>query len=52
MKFYKFWTKTDAEGIVEHNIEAESCKKAYEILLISGYSPNEIYQDWIQIGDD
>lgn len=38
MKTYTFYTKTDAEGIVEHNIEAESCKKAYEILLIAGYT--------------
>lgn len=42
IKTYKFYTKTDAEGIVEHTIEAESCKKAYEILLISGYLEHEI----------
>ena len=42
MKAYKFWTKTKEEGVKEHNIKAESCKKAYEMLKSSGYLSGEI----------
>lgn len=42
MKDYTFFTKTELEGIREHNIRAESCKKAYELLKESGYLAEEI----------
>lgn len=42
MKTYHFWTRTDDEGIREHHIKADSCKKAYEILKASGFSAEEI----------
>lgn len=42
MNSYNFWTRTDYEGIREYNIKADSCKKAYEILIASGYLAEEI----------
>lgn len=39
---YIFFTKTDTENVKQHTINAESCKKAYEILKASGYLPEEI----------
>lgn len=42
MKSYTFFTKTDVEGIIEHKVKAESCKKAYELLKESGYLAEEI----------
>jgi hypothetical protein len=42
MKKYIFWSKTDSEGIRMHEIKAESCKKAYELLKESGYLAEEI----------
>lgn len=42
MKTYNFFTKTENEGIHEHTIQADSCKKAYELLKASGYSAEEI----------
>lgn len=42
MKKYIFFTRTDAEGIREHELKADSCKKAYEILKESGYLPEQI----------
>lgn len=42
METYTFWSKTDKEGIKEHKITAESCKKAYKMLKESGYLPEEI----------
>lgn len=42
MKKYIFYTRTDTEGIIMHEIKAETCKKGYELLKASGYSHNEI----------
>jgi hypothetical protein len=42
MKVYTFWTRTDNEGIRMHELKAESCKKAYELLKESGYLAEEI----------
>lgn len=42
MKKYIFYTRTDSEGILMHEIKAESCKKAYTLLKAYGYLAEEI----------
>lgn len=41
MKEYIFWTNKNGD-IKKHKIKGESAKKAYEILLASGYDSREI----------
>ena len=41
-KRYFFYTLTNNEGIKKHSITAESAKQAFDMLIESGYTADEI----------